>query len=259
VAKTSDPISKMINSARRGAARSMLFERLWPRILPLIIVAALYAITAWFGVFRIVPDWARIGLGALFAVSAFAGLGFLVGLRRPTPDEIDRRLELGNALEHQPVATQSENLAQGQGDAFAEALWNTHRERLAAKLNNLQIPLPKPDIPARDPFALRALVAVLAFTAFAFSWGSSGGRLTDIGQSYASFNTPPPRIDVWVNAPAYTRRPPLYLAGNNSEGAVPANVPFGSIVTVKITGGYGEPSLAYADKDSVEPALIPVI
>jgi uncharacterized protein (TIGR02302 family) len=256
VAETNDPISNLIKTARRKAARSMSFERFWPRILPLIIVAALYATVAWFGIFRVIPDWARIGLGALFAVLALGALGFLFGLKRPKQDEIDRRLELGNELEHQPVATQSENLAQGNGDPFAEALWDAHRQRLAAKLGKLQTPMPKPNIPARDPWALRAAVAVFAFAAFTFSWGSGGGKLTDIGQSYASFNTPPPRVDVWVNAPAYTRRPPLTLVSAGDEPNPVTNVPVGSTINVRITGGYGEPAVVYTSKDTVEPVII---
>ncbi|MGL4404544.1 MAG: TIGR02302 family protein [Notoacmeibacter sp.] len=258
MASTPDTIISMIAKVRRTAGRSMLFERFWPRLLPLIIIVALYAIVAWFGVFRVVPDWVRIGLGVGFGVSALISFGLLFGLRRPTQIEIDRRLELDNALQHQPVATQSETLAQGGGDPFAEALWSTHRQRLSAKLNNLKVPLPKPDIPARDPFALRAIVAVGVITAFAFSWGSGGGKLTDVMQSYASFNTPPPRIDVWVNAPTYTRKPPLYLTGTTSESQEPstANVPVGSTVTVRVTGGYGEPALAFTSAEIAEPLII---
>ena len=153
MAKSSDTTLKLIHAARSSAARSMLFERLWPRLLTILIVAALYATIAWFGVFRIIPDWVRIGLGAVFALLTLGALGFLFGLKRPNAEEIDRRLELGNALEHRPVATQSESLAQGGGDPFAEALWDEHRKRLADKLGNLQTPMPKPNIPARDPWA----------------------------------------------------------------------------------------------------------
>lgn len=255
--ETTESLAMRIKGAQQQAGRAIFFERFWPRVLPLLIIAALFATVSWFGVFRVVPDWARLALGAFFAIAAFGSLGFLVGLKRPTSPEINRRLELGNALEHQPVAAQNEDLAQGGGDPFAEALWLEHRQRLAAKLQNLQVPLPKPDVPARDPFALRALVAVGLFTAFAFSWGSAGGKLTDITKSYASFNTPPPRIDVWVTAPSYTRKAPLTLT-SNLETAL-TNVPAGSMVTVRVTGGYGEPALTYISKDFVGPASIEAI
>ncbi|MCU0831327.1 MAG: TIGR02302 family protein [Rhizobiaceae bacterium] len=263
-------LAKALARHRSSAARAILFERLWPRLLPLVLIAALYATVAWFGLFRIMPDWARLAHAFLFVLAALGALWLLAGVRRPAAAEIDRRLELTNALQHQPLAAQDEALAQGAGDPFAEALWKAHRARLASQLRGLQTPLPKPDIPRRDPLALRAVVALFAVTAFAWSFGSGGGRLSDVLYSHASFNTPPPRIDAWVTPPAYTRRPPVYLAGGQDTAAAAApssmppetaaiapnvTVPQGSIVTVRITGGYGEPALAFTGADAAAVPL----
>jgi uncharacterized protein (TIGR02302 family) len=262
-----------IAAKRAAAARAMAFERLWPRLLPLILVFGLFAAVSWFGLFRIMPDWARLATAGLFALAALGSLALIAGFRRPGQAEVDRRLELANALEHQPVAVQSEALAQGAGDPFAEALWNAHRKRLSEQLDRLKTPAPRTGVPARDPFGLRAGVALLAVTAFAYSFGSAGGRLTDVLYEHARFNTPPPRIDAWITPPAYTRKPPLVLAQAATQGAGQAVVqgavatdgptapaafsaPEGSILTLRVTGGYGEPVLAFAGTAETVPQVL---
>ncbi|MFZ1682271.1 MAG: DUF4175 family protein, partial [Rhizobiaceae bacterium] len=83
----------------------MTFERLWPRLLPLVGVAALYAILSWSGLVRILPDGARLALAAVLALLAFASLLPLRGLRLPGRAAIDRRIETENQLTHAPLTT----------------------------------------------------------------------------------------------------------------------------------------------------------
>lgn len=232
---------------------AILFERFWVLALPLVLLSANYAMLAWAGVFRDVPDSVRIGLGALYALTGLALLARLRLLKPPSASEIDRRIEKLNGLEHQPVAAQADVLAQGGGDPFAEALWAEHRARLSQKLSAMRAAPPRPDTPSRDPLALRALVAMGCFTAFAYTFGSAGGRLGDVFHPYASFNTPPPRIDAWATPPAYTRKPPVMLAipVEDAQASV-LEVPEGSVVSVRVTGGYGAPQLVLMTDEAVE-------
>ncbi|MFT7754557.1 UNVERIFIED_CONTAM: DUF4175 domain-containing protein, partial [Salmonella enterica subsp. enterica serovar Enteritidis] len=54
-------IFKSIDRLRLSAWLTLAFERLWPRVLPLLLVAALFVIVAWFGLFRMMPDLVRLG------------------------------------------------------------------------------------------------------------------------------------------------------------------------------------------------------
>ena len=77
----------------RLATRAAMFvERLWPLLLPVLLVAAMFLSLSWLGLFRLLPDLLRLAIGAGFAIGALAALYPLRLFRRPTAIEIDRRL-----------------------------------------------------------------------------------------------------------------------------------------------------------------------
>jgi len=252
--KTADPKSPHIASGlltglgrTRAATRAaVVIERLWPLVLPLLIVVALFLSLSWFGIFRLLPDWARIGLAGLFGLALLASLFPLTRFRRPSAAEIDRRIERANALEHAPVTTQTDRPV--AGDPFSQALWREHQKRMADRLGSLSGDLPRTGVPERDPWGLRAAVALLLVVAFAFSGSPLGGSLTDIFRPHSAASAVPPRIDAWVTPPAYTGRAPIFLTAeaNREQGAFV--VPEGSDVSVRITGGSGTETLAFMDE-----------
>ncbi len=66
----------------------------------------------------------------------------------------------------------------------------------------------------------------------------------------------PARFDVWINPPAYTALPPLFLkpgapggdAGDAGGGTEPLQVPLGSAVLAQLQGGRGTPALVLDDR-----------
>lgn len=228
-------------------------------MLPLLIVAALFLSASWFGLFRLMPDWLRIAVAALFGLAALAALIPLRFYRRPAAAEIDRRIERANALEHAPVATQGDRLA-GSGGDFAEALWREHQKRMADRLGALSGDLPRPRIPERDPWGVRAAVALLLVTAFAFSGSHRGGSLSDAFVPAAGPEVAPARIDAWVTPPPYTGRAPVFLTADGNREQQIFTVPAGSDFAVRVTGGSGTETLAFTDKageTALEPAAAP--
>jgi uncharacterized protein (TIGR02302 family) len=238
--------------ARWATAGIMWTERAWPLILPLAVVVSLFVSLSWLGVFRILPDWWRVGFAALFGLAALAALLPLRGFRPPGRAEIDRRIERANALDHAPVMTQTDRLAGEGGDPFAAALWSEHRRRMAERLGRLSSGLPHPRLPDRDPWALRAVAPLLLVVAFAFSHGPLGGTVTDAFRLVPGPESMPPRIDAWVTPPSYTGRAPIYMTSDANRGEDVFQVPEGSEVTVRVTGGPGEEQLEYLDARSGE-------
>lgn len=233
----------------------MVVERLWPLALPALLVAGLFLCVAWFGLFRLMPDWLRIAVAAAFALSFLAALVPLRRFRAPGAAEIDRRIERANALEHAPVTTQTDRLS--GGDGFADALWREHQRRMAERLDGLAGDLPRPRIPERDPWGARAAVALLLVVAFAFSGGPFGGSVLDAFRPAAARDVVPARIDAWVTPPPYTRRPPLFLTSEANRQQQVFNVPAGSDFAVRVTGGSGTEALTLIDEageNPVEPA-----
>ena len=48
---------------------AVVTERLWPLVLPILLVASLFVSLSWLGLFRAAPDWLRLGLAVLFALA----------------------------------------------------------------------------------------------------------------------------------------------------------------------------------------------
>jgi uncharacterized protein (TIGR02302 family) len=241
-----DSFATRLGRTRAAVAAAMVVERGWQLVLPLLLVGALFLSAAWLGLFRMLPDMARLALAGLFAAGAIGALYPLRFFTRPTRGEIDRRIERANALVHTPIQALSDKPS-GREDPFAAALWREHQRRLATGLGRVGADLPRTRVPERDPWGLRAGVALLFVTAFAFSFGPLGGRLTDAFRAHGFAETVPPRIDAWVTPPAYTGKPPVFLTLEASAATPVFTVPENSELSLRVTGGSGEETLTFTD------------
>lgn len=227
-----------LKKARFLTGLSILFERLWPRLMPLALVLLVFAALAWFGLFRALGEEWRYAVGALTVAGMLGALYPLLGLRSPRDSEIIERLERANRLEHQPLAVQSDRPA-GEADPLSDALWKEHQRRMAEQLRSVGADTPRPAVSRLDPFALRAVPALVAIVALAFSFGATGGRLTDIFYGAPPPPKIPPRIDAWVTPPAYTGRAPVFLTASINAATKSYSVPVNSEITLRVTGGSG--------------------
>lgn len=255
-ARASEQTAGRLRRARLGTWAAMVAERLWPLALPLAVVAGLFVSASWFGLFRVLPEAARLAVVALFAVAALAALYPLRFFRRPRAVEIDRRIEASNRLAHTPVTVQGDRLA-GRDTGFAEALWREHQRRMAASLAGVAGDMPRPRIPERDPWALRALPALLLIAAFAFSFGPFGGRILDGFRAHAGADVLAARVDAWVTPPAYTRKPPIFLTAEADQPGAVFTVPEGSDIALRVTGGSGDETLAFAEAGGTVREIAP--
>src|ERR1700744_3532085 len=154
---------RRLASRRRLAGAFLLFEAVWRAIWPALMVAGGLLCLLLLDVLPALGGWAHAGvlLAAAVAFIAFLLRG-LSGLHLPTPDRIDRRLEVQSGLRHRPLATTDDSPAIINGqDSVGAALWRAHRARTLAGINALKVGIPHPGLPARDRRALRfALVRV---------------------------------------------------------------------------------------------------
>ena len=235
---------------------AMVTERLWPLVLPVLLVAGLFLATSWFGLFRLLADEARYAGLTLFGVAALAALYPLRFFRRPTDRQVDRRIETANTLEHAPVSSQTDRLV-GADDAFSAALWREHQRRMAEKLGQLSSDMPRARVPERDPWGLRAVVPLLLVVAFAFSSSPYGGRLADAFRSHEGSDVPPVRIDAWVTPPPYTGRAPIFMTAEANRSQTAFLVPEGSAVQLRVTGGHGDETLTFTGQDGTVATIDP--
>ncbi len=162
------------------ARLALLWERLVPALGPAAAVAGLFLALALFDLPARLPSYLHAALLAVLAALFAAAL--VVGLRRlrlPDRDAARRRIETQSGLAHRPLAALDDKLAGGSADPSTEALWQLHRARMAEAIRRLKVGVPEPGLTRRDPYALRAALAlalVLGFIDAGGDWADRIGR-----------------------------------------------------------------------------------
>ncbi len=230
--------SSYLHRIRLRAFLLIIFERLWPLILPFLLLCAAFTTISWFGLFPYMPRWLHITVIAFFTISGLAALCLPVALRIPEEAEVDAYIERQNNLLHAPLQVQKEQLINPDNDPFAQALWQEHQRRMNETIAQLHLGLPHPDIPRRDPLALRSIVVLLFVISFAYASGNSGGRIEQAFMISPKANALPLRLDAWITPPDYTGKAPIYLSKLQTPSEQQKiTVPQNSVVAIQIIGG----------------------
>ncbi len=252
VARLTPPPPAGLDRKRRLARSALWFEQVWPAIWPASGVVGGFLIVALLDLPANLPPWPRALLPVfallLALILLWRGLARIV---RPGPAAIDRRLERDSGLKHRPLATLKDRPAAPSTEAAA--VWALHQARLRAQLGRLRVRLPRPGLASRDMRALRFLVLLGLAGSVVIAGHEAPNRIaTALWPSWpAGPAAPGTMVQAWITPPAYTRLPPLFL----QPGTQPPPVPAGAHLTVSVTGGHGEPSLALDGENTALKAL----
>ena len=231
-----------LGQALQRAKYAIAWEQTWPHLARLLSLIGLFLVVSWAGLWLTLPFVARaVGIG-LFAVAALWALWPLVKFRWPSRESALSRLDRGTGIRHRPATALTDTLA--TRDPVALALWQAQRERTLASLKRIRAGLPSPRLAIHDPWALRALVAVVLVATFV---AAGDERRMRIGAAFDWNGVLAPaniRVDAWVTPPLYTGKPPIILSAANKDAAAPAAgptgplpVPSGSTLIVRSSGG----------------------
>lgn len=245
-----------IESAVLRARLVLLWEAVWPVVAPLLVLAGLFAIVSWFGLWRVVSDPVRIAILVAFALGAVYLVVRAFRLRAPARAAALQRVERATGLLHRPATALTDDIAVGRGDPAAQALWLAHRERLLASLDKLRAGMPTPGLARRDPLAFRFLAVLLLVVGFVYAGPERIEKLYEAFRGGEPVAATVARIDAWVTPPDYTGRPPIFLTGERARppGSTYA-VPVGSVVTVR-TGGVNDLAVVGVDANGETPAAV---
>ena len=239
-ARSPDAVSRLkLAQALQRAKYAIAWERSWPHLARLLTVIGLFLVLSWAGLWLVLPFVARaVGLG-LFVLAALGALFPLIRFRWPTREEGLNRLDRGSGIRHRPATALTDTLA--TQDPVAQALWREQRERTLASIKRIRAGLPSPRLAIHDPWALRALVAVMMVAAYVAA-GDERTLRTEAAFDWNGVLSPANiRVDAWVTPPLYTAKPPIILSAANKEAAIPAAgplpVPAGSTLIVRSSGG----------------------
>ncbi|HSS86572.1 MAG TPA: DUF4175 family protein, partial [Reyranella sp.] len=229
---------------------ALAWEGLWPRLMPLLAMVALFIAAAHLDLFAGLDPWVHtVLLGVLAAV--FCGLAAwqLRSFRWPVREEAIRRLERDSGVPHRPLVAVQDTLAAGGADSMSSALWEAHRRREAERLASLSNKPAHPGLAKLDVWALRIVPILALIVAVAAAGGWSADRMA--AAVTPAFPPPPPVVaNLWIAPPAYTGKPPIYLDMADKDKLL--RVPVGSKLAgfVDDVRGRRAPKLAIDGKET---------
>ncbi len=227
-----------------GAA--LTWEALAPRFWPVVVLLLAFLSFALLGIPAQLPAWLHL----LVLIGFAAGFGWTLwrafrGWELPDLAHARRRLEIDSGLAHRPLTALDDSLATSPGDRAAAGLWEINRKRQLDEIGRLRAGPPRPVLAKVDPLVLRCGLLLLLVIAFAGAGPEWRDRLQASVMPGVAAAGPavPSRIDAWINPPAYTGLPPLFLG---TDQAAPATIatPVGSTILAQVQGSGGTPGLA---------------
>jgi len=217
------------------ARRALLVERVWPPLVFALVVSILFLAASWAGAWQFAPRSVRIGGVILFALGLGTALSPLMRLRRLATRDVLARLDRDAKVSHRPASSLADSLANDHGDPGTLALWAAHRARLEREVEAIRVSPPSPGMAARDPYALRFGVAMLAFAAAVVAGPEMYGRFVDAfdwRSDEAVAAIAESRIDAWIDPPPYAGQPPLVFDFKTADPQT-LTVPEDSVLVVR--------------------------
>ena len=160
--RTADAVDNALLSNALVRARWIVFwERIWPPLAAIATVAGLFLVVSWLGLWLMLPAWGRIVGIIVFAALLCAAAWPFLSVRFPSLDDALRRVDRASNLPHRPATAIADTIATAKDDPWSVALWRAHVERALTSARNLTAGKPAPQVAARDPVAIRALVLIL--------------------------------------------------------------------------------------------------
>ena len=211
---------------------SLWLERIWNGLWPTQAVLLALLALALSGLLPETGPW----LHSLALITAAGWLGWTLWQRRqawraPSWEEATRRLEQDSGVPHRPLQGMADKPL--GDDPVAQRLWQAHQRQLAAHVDRLQPQPPANALPRIDRFAWRAgafLALMIAVVLAGQDWLQH--LQTAVQPRFAAASAEQsPTVDVWIEPPAYTRRPPVFAAVSGE----PLRVPFGSTLVARVS------------------------
>lgn len=239
MARDADPAAAITRAVRLTQA-GMLAERLAQAFwLPVALALLAFTVLA-FDLLALLPlrwtGWLVLAYGFLFAVA------LVIAFRRfRWPSRAEAVARLDRSLPGRPLAALADDPAIGADDPASMALWALHRGRMLGQAARARALGPRPNLPGRDPYALRLVALTGAALALIFGQPT---RMAEVGSLTAPAGAAiAPAWEGWITPPAYTGRPALYL---NEIARETFEVPSGSRVVMRLYGADGTLAVSQA-------------
>lgn len=238
---------------RLGMVAERATRAFWPLWAVLMLAMALVML----GVQDFISPRAAMGVAAVFGIAALWALIYGARLFRwPLAAEAVERLD--NTLPGHPITQLNDTQVVGAQDAASKVVWAAHLAQMAARVRGAKPAPADLRVASKDPYALRYVAVLALLVALLFGSVSKVSTVGDIatGQGGTAL-TSGPSWEGWIEPPAYTGKPSLYL---NDLPAGDISVPKGARITVRLYGEVGaltlQETVSGADAAPRDPAAI---
>ncbi len=211
---------------RAGLVAERVTQAFWP-LWTVLFVVLVPLVLGWQDFVPLEAIWA-------YAAAALVALGWALvrGLRALRwPSEAEAIARVDARLPGRPLAALKDVQAVGSGDPASEAVWRVHLARMQESALAARAVEPDLRVSARDPYGLRYMTLLSLIVALLFGSFWRVGTITEVAAGPAGIVASGPVWEGWIEPPAYTGKPTLYLA----DLALPrVQVPVGSSITLRL-------------------------
>jgi len=188
------------------------FEQVWIRLWLVLAVAGAFLLASYAGLWTELPTLAHGTLLAVFGAALLAALVSLARITWPSREQAIRRIELASGVPHRPASSYEDTVSAPSPTPATLAIWQAHRDRMAAMFTKMRPGSPKPRTDRFDPFAVRAALLLAVVGATGLLGGAAWERVRAAFTFGAVSALSDARLDAWLTPPTYTGRPPVMLA-----------------------------------------------
>ena len=152
------------------------------------------------------------------------------------PSEAEAVARVDARLPGRPIAALNDIQAIGAGDPASEAVWAAHLRRMEEKTYDAKAVEPDLRVSHKDPYGIRYIAVLFIVVALLFGSIWRVGSVAETGGTGELLATGPV-WEGWIEPPAYTGKPTLYLADIVANRV---QVPEGSFITIRLYGDVGD-------------------
>ncbi|QDY68593.1 DUF4175 domain-containing protein [Qingshengfaniella alkalisoli] len=230
-----DDAARRLRWPLRLTGLGLVFERFALAFWPVWTVVFVALAALFLGLQDIAPiEAVWLATVATVTATAYFLLRGCWRFRWPKRAEVMERLD--ETLQGRPLAALSDRQAIGTGDRQSEYLWQTHQQRMRERLSGVRPVWPREVLTRNDPYGFRfvALTVLAVGLLFGSVWRAES--ILDMTPGEPEAVVAGPSWEGWIEPPAYTGKPSLYLNELNVDSL---SVPQGSLVTLRLYGEAG--------------------
>jgi len=215
-----------IESHVRKTRMILIWESVWPCLIPALSIVLLTVGLTLTGTFEFLPATGHIILLSVLSVATMVAIvAPWRNFRWSTRRDILHRLEVENRLENNPLQSLEDHIHETD-DPLTSFLWQRQLGLHEAALKHLRLPRPVPAVTRIDRFGLTAIPVLVLFVGLFAGHNHFPERFSKAFSPLQRLGAADFSATLWVTPPAYTGQVPRVLrfaAIGTENGTVPSN------------------------------------